>query len=192
MKRPTLRFGLYLSLALALGAAPVWAQTDDSAPLPPDHPDAVVEYAGPETVVLETETGRHEFTVQVAVTPEARERGLMFRETLGPDEGMLFFYDQPQIAGIWMKNTLIPLDILFVKEDGTVAKIARNAIPGSLAPMRSGVPVVAVLEIPGGRAEELGVEPGSTLHHLVFGNMEDGSAEAENNEAENTEEEAAE
>ena len=165
---------IVLSLALTLGLGAVaCAQTGDQ--LPADHPEAVVEFAGPETVMLETESGLHEFTVEVAVTPRAKQRGLMFRDELGPDEGMLFFYDQPTNASIWMKNTLIPLDILFVKADGRVAKIARNAVPGSLASMRAGTQVTAVLEIAGGRAAELGVEPGSTLHHLVFGNMgEDG------------------
>lgn len=168
----------FLSAALAFGmfAGPSFAQVDPTT-LPADHPDAVVEYAGPEEVILETPTGRHELSVEVAVDDRARQRGLMFREELGPDEGMLFFYDRPQIGSVWMKNTLIPLDILFIKADGSVAKIVRNAVPGSLAPMRSGVQVSAFLEIPGGRAEELGVEPGSTLHHLVFGNMDTAPAQ---------------
>ena len=171
MKRFDLRHALLSAcLALGLGSGPAVAQTDP-AELPPDHPDAIVEYAGPETVLLETPDGLHAFTVEVAVTPRAFQRGLMFREEMGADEGMLFFYDQPQEASFWMKNTLIPLDLLYIEEDGTVAKIVRNAVPGSLASMRSGVPVAAVLEINGGRAAELGVEPGSTLHHLVFGNM---------------------
>lgn len=186
------RIALSAGLAFSLGFGQACAQTDDLTQLPADHPEAVVEYAGPETLMLETANGLHEFTVEVAVTPRARERGLMFREELGPDEGMLFFYDQPQIAGIWMKNTLIPLDILFVKEDGTIAKIARNAVPGSLASMRSGVPVVAVLEIAGGRAAELGVEPGSTMRHLVFGNMDDAEAETQAETEEPAEAEAAE
>jgi hypothetical protein len=163
-------FVLAAAIALGLGFGLAYAQTDPAL-LPADHPDAVVEYAGPETVMLETDDGLHEIRVDVAVTPRAFQRGLMFREELGPDEGMLFFYDQPQEASFWMKNTLIPLDLLFIEEDGTVAKIVRNAVPGSLASMRSGVPVAAVLEINGGRAGELGVEPGSTLRHLVFGNM---------------------
>ncbi len=172
-KTPLRTLGLSLALLFSFAAAPALAQNDiDPALLPPDHPDAVVEFAGPERVVLESADGtRHDFTVLVAATPRAQQRGLMFREELAPDEGMLFFYAQPNDVGIWMKNTLIPLDILFVKPDGTITKIARNAQPGSLASINAGTPVAVVLEIPGGRAQELDVQPGSVVRHLVFGNL---------------------
>ena len=87
----------------------------------------------------------------------------MYREALAPDRGMLFPYDPPQIASFWMKNTLIPLDIIFIRGDGTIARIAANTVPLSLEPVQSLEPVAAVLEIAGGRAAELGIEPGDRV-----------------------------
>ncbi len=112
----------------------------------------------------------HEFTVEIADTPEAIQQGLMFRESLAPDAGMLFDFGMTRQAGMWMKNTLIPLDMLFILEDGRVVAIARNAQPGSLRSINPGVPVRAVLELTGGRAAELGIEPGDTVIHPIFGN----------------------
>lgn len=112
----------------------------------------------------------HEFTVEIADTPEAIQQGLMFRESLAPDAGMLFDFGMTRQAGMWMKNTLIPLDMLFILEDGRVVAIARNAQPGSLRSINPGVPVRAVLELAGGRAAELSIQPGDTVVHPVFGN----------------------
>lgn len=115
----------------------------------------------------------HDFTVEIANTPEAIQQGLMFREDLAPDAGMLFDFGTTRQAGMWMKNTLIPLDMLFIVEDGRVVSIARNAQPGSLRSLSAGVPVRAVLELPGGRAKELGIEPGDVVIHPLFGNTSD-------------------
>lgn len=112
----------------------------------------------------------HEFTVEIADTPEAIQQGLMFRERLAPDAGMLFDFGVTRQAGMWMKNTLIPLDMLFILEDGRVVAIARNAQPGSLRSISPGVPVRAVLELAGGRAAQLGIEPGDIVVHPLFGN----------------------
>ena len=87
----------------------------------------------------------------------------MYRESLGPREGMIFPYDPPQPVGFWMKNTLIPLDMIFVRADGTIARIAANTEPLSLDPVASGEPVAAVLEIAGGRAAELGIREGDRV-----------------------------
>ena len=87
----------------------------------------------------------------------------MYRESLAPDRGMIFPHDQPRPASFWMKNTLIPLDIIFVRADGTIARIAANATPLSLTPIPSFEPVSAVLEIAGGRAAELGIEAGDRV-----------------------------
>jgi uncharacterized membrane protein (UPF0127 family) len=105
----------------------------------------------------------HHFTVEVARTPEEQRRGLMYREALAADRGMIFPYEPPQPASFWMKNTLIPLDIIFIRADGTIARIAANTTPMSLEPIPSLEPVSAVLEIAGGRAAELGIKPGDRV-----------------------------
>jgi len=104
----------------------------------------------------------HVFTVEMARTAAQQERGLMFRRALGPDEGMLFPYDPPRPASFWMRNTLIPLDLIFIRPDGTIARIA-TGIPRSEAQIAVDEPVTAVLEIPGGRAAELGIAAGDRI-----------------------------
>ena len=99
----------------------------------------------------------HVFTVEVARTPAQQERGLMYRRALGPDEGMLFPFDPPRPASFWMRNTLIPLDMIFIRPDGTIARIAANTVPMSEEQVGVNDPVTAVLEIRGGRAAELGI-----------------------------------
>ena len=105
----------------------------------------------------------HGFTVEIAASPQEQERGLMFREALAPDRGMIFPYAPPVNASFWMKNTLIPLDMLFIRADGTVARIEANAVPLSLDPIPAGEPVAAVLEIAGGRSAELGIDAGAKV-----------------------------
>ena len=105
----------------------------------------------------------HRFTVELARTPEEQARGLMHRQSLAPDRGMIFPYAPPQPVSFWMKNTLIPLDIIFIKEDRTIANIAENTVPLSLDPLPSLEPVVLVLEIAGGRSAELGIKAGDTV-----------------------------
>lgn len=121
--------------------------------------------AGLEQVPLtvRSASGTHHFTVEVARTPEEQATGLMHRQSLAPDRGMLFPYDPPQPASFWMKNTLIPLDIIFIRADGTIARIAADTVPLSLEPVPSLEPVAAVLEIAGGRSAELGIRPGDTV-----------------------------
>ncbi len=106
---------------------------------------------------------RHDFTVELAGTAAEQARGLMFRTELGPDKGMLFPFDRVRMASFWMKNTVIPLDIIFVRSDGTIESIAANTIPYSLDPVESGEPVAAVLELAGGRAAELKIDPGDKV-----------------------------
>jgi hypothetical protein len=129
---------------------------------PAQAPVAERSAAGLEQVPLtiRSATGTHRFTVEVARTPEEQANGLMHRQSLAPDRGMLFPYEPPQMASFWMKNTLIPLDIIFIRPDGTIARIAANTVPLSLDPVPSLEPVAAVLEIAGGRAAELGIREG--------------------------------
>ncbi len=105
----------------------------------------------------------HNFTVEVAQTPEEQAQGLMFRERLGPNEGMLFPFNPPRPASFWMKNTLIPLDMIFIGTDGKIESIAANTAPQSLKPVESRGSVAAVLELAGGRAAELGLEEGDSV-----------------------------
>lgn len=122
-------------------------------------------------LTVKTDDASHKFSVEMADTPEAITQGLMFRESLAPDAGMLFDFGEVRPASMWMKNTLIPLDILFIDADGQVIAVARNAVPGSLRSLGPGVPVRAVLEIGGGRAKALGIMPGDTVQHPIFGNV---------------------
>ena len=118
-------------------------------------------------VTVQTKAGPRRFNVEVARTAEEQERGLMFRTNLPADGGMIFTpypaEGPPREASFWMKNTPSPLDIIFIRGDGTIAAIAENAIPYSEEPMRSGEPVSAVLEINAGKAGELGIAPGDKV-----------------------------
>jgi uncharacterized protein len=110
-------------------------------------------------LTIRTSSATHQFTVEVAATPDQQERGLMFRRSLGPDRGMIFPYEPPQDVSFWMKNTLIPLDIIFIRTDGTIVRIT-HAKALDESPLPAGEPVSAVLEIRGGRAAELGIKEG--------------------------------
>jgi uncharacterized membrane protein (UPF0127 family) len=110
------------------------------------------------------------FEVDLATNDAERSRGLMFRKQLGAYEGMLFdFYQEMQVS-FWMKNTLIPLDMVFIAADGTVKHVHANAVPLSTDAIPSLYPVRAVLEINGGSAALLGIKPGDKVRHLIFGN----------------------
>ena len=120
--------------------------------------------------IISAET-THAFTVEVADDREEISFGLMERESLDADKGMLFDFDPPREPSMYMKNTLIPLDMIFIADDGSIEMIARNTVPGSLRTISPGVPVRAVLEINGGQAAELGILPGDTVQHPLFGNV---------------------
>lgn len=121
-----------------------------------------------ETVEIVTGRGRARFQVEIAATLAEQKRGLMFRKSLAPDRGMLFTYKKPQPAAYWMKNTLIPLDIIYIQPDGRILSIARNARPHDETPLQAGGLVLGVLEIAGGRAAQLGILPGDRVLHRVF------------------------
>ncbi len=135
-------------------------------------PAAVAQLeTGPLTIDA-ADGGAHAFTVELANDPDEIRTGMMNRPSMAPDAGMIFDFGQPREAAMWMKNTLIPLDMLFMGPDGKVLAIARNAVPGSLRTISPGVPVKAVLELNAGRSAELGIEPGDIVHHEIFGNAE--------------------
>jgi uncharacterized membrane protein (UPF0127 family) len=113
-------------------------------------------------LTISSKSGVHHFTLEVAATAAEQERGLMFRKSLGPDRGMIFPYEPAQEVAFWMKNTLIPLDIIYIRSNGTIARIT-NAEAMNLTPLPSGEPIAAVLEIRAGRAAELGINIGDTV-----------------------------
>ncbi len=129
---------------------------------------ALVAWAEP--LCLDVRGGAvHRYEVEVAATPRARARGLMFRRELAPRAGMLFDFGGDEIARMWMQNTFIPLDMVFADRRGKVRRIARNTRPRSLDTISSRVPVRAVLELNGGEAARIGLAPGDRMRHPVFG-----------------------
>ena len=114
---------------------------------------------------IQSDTGNHQFTVQVVDTPETRARGLMYVQELADDAGMLFDFKEVRPVSFWMRNTYIPLDMLFIEADGTILNIHVNARPHDTTSIPSAGPVQFVLEIPGGRSVELGIEAGDQVTH---------------------------
>ncbi|HUE80225.1 MAG TPA: DUF192 domain-containing protein [Sphingomicrobium sp.] len=114
-------------------------------------------------LTIRSSTGVHRFQVEVARTPEEQAQGLMHRQALAPDRGMMFPYEPPQPVSFWMKDTFISLDIIFIRADGTIVRIGADTVPLSLELVPSLEPVAAVLEIAGGRAAELGIRPGDRV-----------------------------
>ncbi|MGH6915784.1 MAG: DUF192 domain-containing protein [Geminicoccales bacterium] len=123
-----------------------------------------------ETAPLTIDSGgdRFEFQVEVATTPEQRRRGLMFRETLEDDHGMLFDFERSAPVTMWMRNTYVSLDMLFIDADGRIHRIVTDTQPLSDAAIGSGRPVRAVLELRAGMTAELGIEPGDYVIHPIF------------------------
>jgi len=116
-------------------------------------------------LVVQSENGEHAFTVEVVDTPETRAQGLMYRQELADDAGMLFDFREERPVSFWMRNTFIPLDMLFIEADGTILNIHVNARPHDTTSIPSDGPVQFVLEIPGGRSDELGIAAGDTVEH---------------------------
>jgi uncharacterized membrane protein (UPF0127 family) len=142
---------ILLSLFLLTG----WAEAAETSPL-----------------TIDTSKGPQYFTVELATTPAQMELGLMYRESLPADAGMLFVYPDDEIVAFWMKNTLIPLDMLFIGADGHIRRIAERTVPLSTTPISSVDPIRAVLEINGGTSARLGIKPGDVVHSTSLGNGE--------------------
>ncbi len=116
-------------------------------------------------LVLHSSTGDYTFNVEVVDTPESRAQGLMYRQDLAEDAGMLFDFKEEREVSFWMRNTLIPLDMIFIGADGVVKNIHVNAVPHDPTSIPSDGPVQFVLEIPGGRSVEIGLKAGDTMDH---------------------------
>lgn len=148
---------LILILVLAFGLAQVAIAQQENLPIEP--------------VTIRLANGsEHVFQSEMAITPQQQATGMMFRTEMAPNEGMLFVFGEVRRASFWMRNTLIPLDIIFVRANGRIANIIENAAPETDAHRRSTGRVAGVLEIPGGRAAELGIKAGDLLVHPSFGN----------------------
>ncbi|NOD75519.1 MULTISPECIES: DUF192 domain-containing protein [unclassified Ruegeria] len=119
-------------------------------------------------VTLRNDYATVRFDVELAVTPQERSQGLMFRETLPNRSGMLFVFDPPQRVAFWMKNTLIPLDMIFLDRTGLVTRVHEGAIPGDLTPIEGGDSVFAVLEINAGLSARYSITPGTQMQHEIF------------------------
>jgi uncharacterized membrane protein (UPF0127 family) len=123
-----------------------------------------------QTLEIAASNGVHPFAVELAVTDEEHERGLMYRKSLPEGRGMLFDFHRDQQVAFWMKNTYIPLDMIFIRGDGTIARIAEDTVPLSEALVPSGAPVRAVLEVIAGTARKLGIRAGDKVASPIFRN----------------------
>ena len=121
------------------------------------------------TVTVQGDFGRARFAVDVADDEAERAQGLMYVEEMGAFEGMLFIYETPRPASFWMRNTLIPLDMLFAQADGTIVTVHPDAVPLDETPIFGGDEIAYVLEINGGMAARLGIAPGDVLQHPAIG-----------------------
>lgn len=122
-----------------------------------------------ERLVIVTKDGaRHEFNVEMALSPEQQTVGLMFRTSVPADGGMLFDWGVPRDSTMWMRNTVSPLDMLFINDDGTIRRIAEDTVPQSLAVIESRGPVRATLELAAGTAKRLGIRVGDRVEQRMF------------------------
>lgn len=122
----------------------------------------------PDTLELRGASGTVRLRIELADTAAERAKGLMFRESMPNSAGMLFVYDHPQSVAFWMKNTLIPLDMIFADESGTVTHVHENAVPRDETAIPGGDKVQFVLEINGGLAKRLGISEGAALRHATI------------------------
>lgn len=149
-----------LSCLFIAFAAPTFAQTAQ---------DDEVDFGDPVPLTIISDGETHEFMVEEAKTLDQQARGMMWRDEIGEDEGMIFEFAEPKLATIWMKNTAIPLDILFVRSNGEILKIEHMAQPFKLRSASSEAVIASVVELKGGRALELGIKPGDVVKHPFFG-----------------------
>ena len=126
-----------------------------------------------EPITITTDLAATLLTAEIADTPELRERGLMFRHIMPQDQAMLFDFGEPRPAAMWMKNTYMSLDMLFVREDGTIAAIAENTVPKSLDTVSVQEPVKGVVELAAGTVKRLGIHQNDKVFHRIFKTKEE-------------------
>ena len=120
--------------------------------------------------IISRDGTRHDFQVEMAMSPQQQETGLMFRKEVPPGTGMLFDWGRPEQSTMWMRNTVSSLDMIFINPDGTIRRVAEHTVPESLAIIDSGGPVRATLEVAAGTAKQLGIHPGDKVEQRIFGN----------------------
>jgi len=155
-------FGLTVAGCGAQEAASPAATAQSAAP------DARNPQGPLEPLSIDTAKGAVAFQVEIADDDAERERGLMYRTSLAPDRGMLFHFPEAAPRAFWMKNTYIPLDIIYIGADGRIVSIAAQTEPFNETPVPSAGPALGVLEIYGGRAAELGIAVGDQVNHRIF------------------------
>jgi uncharacterized protein len=141
-----------------------------SAPLQAQSAGGLAAFDKAELTIETAAGGRHDFEVEIAETGNQRAQGLMFRRQMAADAGMLFLFGGSAERAMWMKNTLIPLDMLFIDEKGKIVRIEQRTVPHSLRAILSGQPVSAVLELNAGTTARLVIEPGDRVLHPAFDN----------------------
>lgn len=145
---------------LVLSFLPLAAIAQEGKPQPPLPQE--------ELTIVERSGARYVFHVEIAATEQEQVTGLMFRHSVPADGGMLFVWEKPEISEMWMKNTLVPLDMVFIKNDGTIARIIEDTVPGSLRVLSSEVKVKATLELQGGVTAKLGITVGDKVLSPIF------------------------
>ena len=155
-----MRRRVLIALLAAVPAAARAQMPDTSKPQP--------ELPKEKLVIITRDGRRHDFLVEMALQPEQQTVGLMFRPTVPPDGGMLFDWGTPRDSTMWMRNTVAPLDMLFINQDGAIRRIAEDAVPGSLATIDSRGPVRATLELASGTAKRLGIRIGDRVEQRIF------------------------
>ena len=155
----------HLLAVLALLPVAAMAQSNEPTKPQPELPK--------EKLVITTKDGaKHVFNVEMAIDPMQQITGLMFRTSVPADGGMLFDWGTPRDSQMWMKNTLVPLDMVFINQDGTIRSIAENTVPESLAVIDSRGPVRATLELQAGITAKLGIVVGDKVTQRIFGNAQ--------------------
>ncbi len=155
------RPAVVLALACALAVAAIFALRGRAQGATQDFDKGMLAIIGP--------AGTHKFKIEIARTEAQKAQGLMYRTRLAADAGMLFVNVPPQPMAMWMKNTLIPLDMVFVGPDGRITNVARRAVPYSLQPIYSSGPCLAVIELNGGTIDRLGIAPGDKVESAALG-----------------------
>jgi uncharacterized protein len=152
------------TLLVMLSLAPLAARAQE-----PDITKAQPELKKEKLVIITRDGTRHEFNVEMALTQDQQTVGLMFRPSVAPDGGMLFDWGLPRDSQMWMRNTIAPLDMVFINADGTIRSIAENTVPQSLAVIDSRGPVRATLELPAGTTARLNIRVGDKVEQRIFG-----------------------